>query len=280
MNVIMDINALIIFYKVAETNSFSKTSKVLDIPISTISRKINKLEEDLKQKLFIRNTRKINLTIEGQNLYETSKPLFEQLHNLPNIFENNANLSGDIRITSTIEHQNYLAPKISAFKNLYPNINLHIHFSNDIKDLIEDSYDFAFRAGKLKDSSLYSYPLYSDCFSAYIHKNYYEQLNINDLSLYEHCLLENNSILYLEDDSYIKPKHKLVSNSIDFIQEYAALHKSIIFVPHYHIKSDFIKISFYKEKISFFNIVYLNKNLNKPCRLFLEFFKQYKQEKG
>lgn len=143
----MDINALTIFHKVAETNSFSVASRILNIPISTISRKINSLEKDLKRKLFIRTTRKINLTPEGQLFYKSSKPLFEQLHDLSNLFEEDEEISGDIRITSTLEHKCYLAPKIVEFRKMYPHINLFIHFSNDVKDMVEHSYDFAFRAG-------------------------------------------------------------------------------------------------------------------------------------
>lgn len=274
----MDINALIIFHKVAETNNFSKAGKILDIPISTISRKITKLEEDLNQKLFIRNTRKIHLTIEGQILYEKSKPLFDELYNLPNIFEKDCNLTGDIRITCTIEYKLQLAPQIVEFRKQYPNINLFINFSNDVKDLIEDSYDFAFRAGELKDSSLYSVKLFKDSLCAYIHKDFFPQ-NINNESLkeFDYCVMENNFLLTFLNGELVKPKKRIVSNSIEFIQEYAKNQASIIYIPELFAGKDFVKINLFQEKTSYFHIVYLHKKLNKPCRLFLEFFKNSKE---
>lgn len=275
----MDINALTIFYKVAETCNFSKASKVLDIPISTISRKINQLEIDLKQKLFIRNTRKVMLTNEGQVLYDTSKPLFEELYNLPNIFEDDCSLSGDIRLTATIEHRKYLAPKIAAFRKQYPKINLHINFSNDVKDLIEESFDFAFRAGKLEDSNLYAVKLYTERLIPYIHKDFFpESINLETLQEFDYCVMEHNLLLQKENGEVFKPLKRVVSNSIEFIQDYAREQASIIYIPETFADDDFVKINIFKCMTSYYHIVYLHKKLNKPCRLFLEFFKQYKEK--
>lgn len=90
----MDINSLRIFYKVADTSSFTKTSKILDIPTPTVSRKIKKLEDDLKIKLFNRTTRNISLTQDGIKLYEKSKPLFESLEKIHSEFNTDDFLSG------------------------------------------------------------------------------------------------------------------------------------------------------------------------------------------
>lgn len=283
MKEIMDINSLIIFHKIAETNNFSKASIILDIPISTISRKISKLEDDLKQKLFIRNTRKIHLTAEGQALYDKSKKIFDELYNLTNTFEEECNTVGDIRITATLEYKHYLAPKIVQFRKLFPHINLFINFSNDMKDLIEDSYDFAFRAGNLKDSSLYSFKLHNDQLNAYVFDKFYKRALDTDTNSeiliddFDYCMLQNNTILTTKNGQQIKPKNKIVSNSIEFILEYAKEQPSIIYIPESFSQNGFIKLENYESKISYFHIVYLHKQLNKPSRLFLDFFKTFQQ---
>jgi DNA-binding transcriptional LysR family regulator len=271
----MDINALVIFHKVAETNSFSIASRVLEIPISTISRKINKLEEDLKHKLFIRTTRKINLTSEGQLLYTSSKPLFDEFNTLGNLFEKDQDIAGDVRITSTIEHKYFLAPKIVEFRKMYPNINLFINFSNDVKDMIENSYDFAFRAGKLKDSSVYAHKLYTENIHAYIHKDYFPgDLSVECLTEFDYCMMEHFSSFKTIDGQVFKPKKKVVTNSIEFILEYAKHQPSIVYLPESHTPSDFLKLNIFETLTSTFQIVYLHKKLNRPCSLFLDFFKQ------
>lgn len=274
----MDINALVIFHKVAETNSFSVASRILEIPISTISRKINKLEEDLNRKLFVRTTRKINLTLEGQTLYNSSKSLFDEFHSLNNIFEDDNNISGDIRITSTLESKCYLAPKIVEFRKSYPNINLFINFSNDVEDLIENSYDFAFRAGTLKDSSLFSYKLHHETLSAYIHQSFFSGVvNPEGLEEFDYCIMPQTSNLKTLDGKVIKPKKKIMSNSIEFIIEYAKNQPSIIFVPDSFITKDFVKLNIFEHIQGSFQIVYLHKKLNRHCSLFLEFFKKFRQ---
>lgn len=273
----MDITALTIFHKVAQTHSFSSASRLLDIPVSTVSRKVNKLEEELGQKLLIRTTRKVNLTAEGHLLYESSKSLFDELYQLNNIFEKDENVSGEIRITSTIEHRKFLAPKIVEFRKSYPNINLHINFSNDVKDMIEHSYDFAFRAGKLKDSSAYSFGLYTENLYAYIHKNYFPTtLDLETLKEFDYCMMEKLASLHTIDGKILKPKKKIVTNSIEFILEYARNQATIVYLPESHVSEDFLKINIFEPLSTSFQIVYLHKKLNRACNLFLNYFKQFK----
>lgn len=273
----MDIQALIIFHKIAQNHSFTETSKILEIPISTVSRKVNKLEKDFGRKLFLRSTRKINLTQDGQILYNNSKDLFNNLNNLDNLFEDDKNLHGDIRITSTIEHKSYLAPKIVQFRTLYPNINLFLNFSNEKQEMIEGGYDFAFTAGILKDSSKYSYLLYKDKISAYIHKNFFPaKIDPDSLKEFDYCLMQSLGSLEFLDKSILKPQKKIVTNSIEFILDYARCQATIVFVPETHVSEDFIKINLFKSYETNFQIVYLDKNMNRVCELFLNYIKNFK----
>lgn len=270
----MDINALIIFHKVAETNSFSVASRILEIPISTISRKINTLEEDLNRKLFIRSTRKINLTPEGQLLYNSSKNLFNEIHDLKNVFYNDTDIAGDIRITCTIEHKNFLVPHLIEFKKIYPHINFFLNFSNDVQDMIENSFDFAFRAGHLKNSNLYAYKLYDDTINAYIHKNFYQSnISLEQLKNFDYCTMTNfSTIKTIHGDSF-KPNQKIVSNSVEFILHYAKEQPSIAYLPKTHVSQEFIQLNEFESYKTSFHLVYLHKKLNKPCSVFLDFFK-------
>ena len=61
-----DLNALVIFAKVAETGSFSEAARRLNTPISTVSRKVAVLEDDLGVGLLERSTRSLRLTDVGE----------------------------------------------------------------------------------------------------------------------------------------------------------------------------------------------------------------------
>src|SRR5947207_12759182 len=60
-----DLNALMIFAKVIEANSFSEAARRLKMPISTVSRRIADLEDQLGVRLLERSTRTLRLTDVG-----------------------------------------------------------------------------------------------------------------------------------------------------------------------------------------------------------------------
>ena len=77
----MDINYELykVFYYVATSLSFSEASKQLYISQSAVSQSIKTLEKRLKQNLFIRSTKKVRLTPEGEILLRTSHTVLQSL---------------------------------------------------------------------------------------------------------------------------------------------------------------------------------------------------------
>lgn len=70
-----------IFYEVAKTANISKAAKELYISQPAISKAIGKLEDSLDTVLFTRNSRGVQLTEEGQILFEHTRRAFEELSN-------------------------------------------------------------------------------------------------------------------------------------------------------------------------------------------------------
>ncbi len=70
-----------IFYEVAKTGNISKAAKDLFISQPAISKAIGKLEDGLDTTLFTRNSRGVQLTDEGQILFEHIHRAFEALSN-------------------------------------------------------------------------------------------------------------------------------------------------------------------------------------------------------
>jgi DNA-binding MarR family transcriptional regulator len=67
---IPDLNALVVFAKVVEANSFSEAARRLQMPISTVSRRIAELEDELGVRLLDRSTRNLRLTELGAEVLE------------------------------------------------------------------------------------------------------------------------------------------------------------------------------------------------------------------
>ena len=69
----MNLKQLEAFVYVAEKKSFSKAAKELFLTQPTISAHISSLEKELNARLFVRNTKEVNLSDEGKRLYECAK---------------------------------------------------------------------------------------------------------------------------------------------------------------------------------------------------------------
>jgi DNA-binding transcriptional LysR family regulator len=61
-----DLNAITIFLRIAEVQTFRGAAKALGIPASTVSAKLAQLENDLGVRLFERTTRVVRLTDAGR----------------------------------------------------------------------------------------------------------------------------------------------------------------------------------------------------------------------
>ena len=62
----IDLNDIAIFAKVAQLQSFSRAAHALAMPVSTVSRRVSALEEQLGVTLLQRTTRRLSLTAQGR----------------------------------------------------------------------------------------------------------------------------------------------------------------------------------------------------------------------
>ncbi|WP_337909746.1 LysR family transcriptional regulator, partial [Vibrio cholerae] len=118
------------FEVAARHNSFSLAADELSLTPSAISHRINKLEEEIGIKLFERTHRKVVLTEEGQRIYHSLQKTLNNL-NQEIIDIKNGETSGLLTIYSRPSFaQCWLVPRIHAFKELYPSIDLKLLTGN------------------------------------------------------------------------------------------------------------------------------------------------------
>ena len=140
----MDINYELykVFYYVATSLSFSEASKQLYISQSAVSQSVKTLEKRLNQNLFIRSTKKVRLTPEGEILLRHIEPAINLIQRGENqIIEANSLGGGQLRIGATDTICRYfLVPFLKEFHKLYPNV--HIKVTNQTSpgcvDLLEN----------------------------------------------------------------------------------------------------------------------------------------------
>src|SRR5438067_9422653 len=96
-----DLNALTIFAKVIEANSFSEAARRLNMPVSTVSRRIADLEDQLGVRLLERSTRSLRLTDVGAEVLEHARRGADLSEAVDNVVSNKlTEISGLLRLSA------------------------------------------------------------------------------------------------------------------------------------------------------------------------------------
>ena len=126
----MDINYELykVFYHVAITLSFSEASKQLFISQSAVSQSIKVLEKKLNQKLFIRSTKRVQLTPEGEILFKHIEPAMNLIKQGENqLLEAHTLNGGQLRIgASDTICRYYLVPYLNQFHKQFPHVHIKV----------------------------------------------------------------------------------------------------------------------------------------------------------
>lgn len=153
MNILSD---MALFVEVGKYMSFRRAADVLDMPSSTLSRRISHLESEIGLRLLHRTTRKVEFTEAGLLYYERCKRIVQEASLAHEQLGDMATLaSGLLRASVPVDFATiYLAPALAEFVKQYPNINFELDMSPKRADLVTENVDVAIRIGESPDSTL------------------------------------------------------------------------------------------------------------------------------
>jgi LysR family transcriptional regulator for bpeEF and oprC len=151
-----DLMDLRVFERVAALSSFSAAADALEIPKSSASRAVARLEQSLGIRLLQRTTREVALTTAGEALLERCGTL---LAGIDEALVFTSGLAGTPRGTLTISAGigvgiNVLGAQLPGFLERYPEVRVSIDLTSRMAELVADRVDIAIRMGPLPDSSL------------------------------------------------------------------------------------------------------------------------------
>lgn len=151
-----DLNALLIFAKVAEMRSFSAAARWLHMPISSVSRRVADLEQQLGVRLLERSTRSLRLTDVGSDVVEHARRGAEAGEAVDQIIsDQRSSVSGLLRVSAPPGmSDSLLAPVIAAFQLANPDVCVQVLITERVIDPVVDDIDLGFTVGPLKDSAL------------------------------------------------------------------------------------------------------------------------------
>jgi len=150
------LDAMRMFVRIVESGSFSRAARDLNVSQPTVSKQIAALEARLGTQLLARNSRAIAVTPAGQDYYEATVRILQELDFAEErVLEGQSAPSGLVRVTvSPAFGRMFVVPRLLDFRNRFPDVVVEMDVSARHVDLIEEGIDVAVRIGRLSDSAL------------------------------------------------------------------------------------------------------------------------------
>jgi len=150
------VDGMRVFVASVETGSFSGAAARLGMSPKLASKYMAELEALLGTQLLHRTTRRLGLTVAGEQMMAQVPDWLDQLDEMRNgLREAGRGLSGTIRVSAAVTHgEMFLAPLLRKFREPHPELNIDLRLSDRFVDLAGEGIDVAIRIGRLDDSAL------------------------------------------------------------------------------------------------------------------------------
>lgn len=157
----MRLEDLQLFVQAADAGSFSRVARQLNITPAFVSGAILRLEKTLGARLFIRNTRNLRLSDEGERYLPHARLMLTAMQQGEQALSEAAgNVRGTLRVSAPSDFgRNLLLPWLDEFQQQHPHLSINLRISDRAADLVSEPLDVAIRYGELSDSSLVAWPL-------------------------------------------------------------------------------------------------------------------------
>jgi len=232
-----------IFLRVVETGSITKAAEQMNIAKSAVSKRLALLEHKLGIKLINRTTRMSSITEAGQQYYQRSKLILDEVEELNSQTSSSKRaLEGTLNIAVPLSFGlSHLAPALDLFLQQHADLKLNINFSDQKIDIVEHGVDLAFRIGQLDNSSLQARKIapikHVLCASPEYLKRYGEPKTLDELK--QHKILkyggtDQSGLKFLTKEGkerivYLEPH--FIANNGDFLKSLAESNHGISYLP-------------------------------------------------
>lgn len=184
-----------LFVRAAALGSFSNAAREVDLLPGQVSAAVHRLERSLDKRLFVRSTRSLRLTAEGEKYLPFAQEMLAVVQaGAESLHSGDDDIQGELRMAVPSDiGRNVLLPLITRFCEQHPKVSLRLSLSDQISNVFRDPVDIAIRYGVLDNSSYVALPLAEDnrrvlaASPAYLAKQGRPQ-TLDDITRH-HCLL-------------------------------------------------------------------------------------------
>ncbi|CAB3647950.1 MAG: LysR family transcriptional regulator [Achromobacter pulmonis] len=150
-----------IFVAAADHGSFSAAARELDLTPAVASAALKRLELSLETRLFVRSTRSLRLTGDGERYLEYARAALASLQaGQSALARDKTAISGTLSVSIPSDlGRHVLLPWLDEFQQRHPRVNFQVRISDRLADLYRQPVDIALRYGTPGDSGLVALPL-------------------------------------------------------------------------------------------------------------------------
>lgn len=152
------LTAMRTFVAAAQSGSFTAAARLLGVPRTRVSQRIQDLEAALSIRLFHRSTRVISLTEEGAGYLDRCTAILEEIDSVEQTLGTlGGTPAGQLRVTClSLVARAFILPRLHEFLEAYPGISVSLSVSDQIANMNKMGFDCAIRGGRSDDSTLIS----------------------------------------------------------------------------------------------------------------------------
>lgn len=209
-----------IFYTVAKCQNISAAAKLLYISQPAISKSISRLEQALHTTLFIRKSRGVSLTLEGELLFKQVDTAFNAIRlGEERLKKVNALGLGQLSVgVSTTLCRYVLLPYLQAFTHAHPHVKISISCQSSyqtIKALENGAVDIGLIGEPPKNRELEFFPLreIQDCFVTT--HNYLDNLKTRLTIQWNKAQMSKSAFLFSQATLILLDKDNLTRQYVD-----------------------------------------------------------------
>ena len=164
----MNLTQITAFVKIADNKSFSKTAEEMYLTQPTVSSCIKTLEKELSTHLFVRTTRGVELTEDGEKIYLYARQIVEASESIRQTLHIEENQKGNQQVlvaASTIPSQFLLPAIIAEAGKRWPRLRFRIHETDSlgvVKEIEENRADIGFCGTTHPNMNCTYVPFYQD----------------------------------------------------------------------------------------------------------------------
>ncbi|WP_281560823.1 LysR family transcriptional regulator [Thalassomonas sp. RHCl1] len=161
-----ELRALKYFVKIVELGNFNKAAAFFSVPSSSLSRRVASLEESLGATLLKRTTRVVQPTEVGREYYQQVSEVLGQLEKSNELVKSyQTKPSGKLSISAMVGvGERILFPLLDELGELYPDLVMEVHLSDELAAFSYDEVDIAIRGGHAPNERVVALPLIDNTF--------------------------------------------------------------------------------------------------------------------